>query len=159
MCFSHMLWSPWYARYEVMTLLVMLMICIVVLLVSLGCICLWMAIFCKNAIWSSLVSWMPLMFKLCTYGYILLNLCLEPCSFYLRSKIHFSSWMFSLHATLWRSLSFILPQRHLMLKDRIGDQRGGEWMGADKNSSQELSLCPKSLTKNLTTDLLTLGIS
>jgi hypothetical protein len=31
-----------------MTLLVMLMICIVVLLVALGCICLWMAFFCKK---------------------------------------------------------------------------------------------------------------
>jgi hypothetical protein len=106
MCFSHMLWSPWYAGYEVMTLLVMLMRCIAVPFVALGCICLWMAFFCKNDIWSSLVSWMPLMFKLCTYGYILLNLCLEPCSFHLGSKTHFSSWMFSLHATLWRSLSF-----------------------------------------------------
>jgi hypothetical protein len=92
----------------------MLMRCIVVLLVALECICLWMAFFCKNVIWSSLVSRMPLIFKLCAYGYILLNLCLEPCSFHLGSKTHFSSWMFSLHATLWRSLCFFLPQRHFM---------------------------------------------
>jgi hypothetical protein len=77
-------------------------------------ICLWMAFFCKNAIWSSLVSRMPLMFKLGACGYIFLNLCLEPCSFHLGSKIHLSSWMLSLHATLWRSLSFFLPQRHFM---------------------------------------------
>jgi hypothetical protein len=44
---------------------------------------------------------MPLMFKLGAYGNILLNLCLEPCSFHLGSKIHLSS--FSLHVTLWRS--------------------------------------------------------
>jgi hypothetical protein len=50
-------------------------------LVDLGYICLWMAFFCKNAIWSSLVSRMPLMFKLGAYGYVLLNLCLEPCFF------------------------------------------------------------------------------
>jgi hypothetical protein len=68
----------------------------------------------KNAIWISLVSRMPLMFILGAYGYILLILCLEPCSFHLGSKIHLSSWMFSLHATLWRSLSFFLPQRHFM---------------------------------------------
>jgi hypothetical protein len=37
---------------------------------------------------------------------LLLNLFLKPCSFHLGSKIHLSSWMFSLHATLWRSLSF-----------------------------------------------------
>jgi hypothetical protein len=43
MCFSHMLCSPRYAKYEVMTLIVMLMRCIDVLLVALGCICLWMA--------------------------------------------------------------------------------------------------------------------
>jgi hypothetical protein len=57
---------------------------------------------------------MPLMFKLGSYSYILLNLCLEPCSIHLGSKIHLPSWMFSLHATLWRSLSFFLPQRHFM---------------------------------------------
>jgi hypothetical protein len=114
MCFSHMLLSPWYSRYEVMTFLVMLMRCIAMLLVAFGCICLWMASFCKNSIWSSLVCRMPLMFKLGAYGYILLNLCLEPCSFYLGSKIHLSSWMFSVHASLWRSLSFFLPQRHFM---------------------------------------------
>jgi hypothetical protein len=31
------------------------------------------------------------------------------------------------------------PKAHLpswILKDRLGDQRGGEWMGADKNSSR-----------------------
>jgi hypothetical protein len=61
------------------------------LLVVLGYICLWMVYFCKNAILSSLVSRMPLMFKLGAYGYILLNLFLEPCSFHLRSKIHLSS--------------------------------------------------------------------
>jgi hypothetical protein len=68
---------------------------------------------CKNDIWSSLVSGMPLMFILGAYGYILLNLCLEPCSFHLGSKIHLSSWMFSLHATLWRSLSFFFPEKAL----------------------------------------------
>jgi hypothetical protein len=69
----------------------------------------------KWYIWSSLVSWMPLMFKLCTYGYFLLNLCLGTMFFFhLGSKTHLSSWMFSLHATLWRSLSFFLPQRHFM---------------------------------------------
>jgi hypothetical protein len=77
-------------------------------------ICLWMAFFCKTAIWSSLMARMPFMFILGPYGYILLNLCLEPCSFHFGSKIHLSSWMFSLHATLWRSLSFFLPQRHFM---------------------------------------------
>jgi hypothetical protein len=97
-----------------MTLLVMLMRCIVMLMVALGYICLWMAFFCKNAIYSSLVSIMSLMFILGVYGYILLKLCLEPCSFHLGSKIHLSSGMFSLHATLWRSLSFFLPQRHFM---------------------------------------------
>jgi hypothetical protein len=56
-----------------------------VLLVALGYICLWMAFFCKNAIRSSLVSSTPLMFKLGAYGYILLNLRLEPCSFHLGS--------------------------------------------------------------------------
>jgi hypothetical protein len=45
----------------------------------------------KNAIWISLVSRMPLMFILGAYGYILLILCLEPCSFHLGSKIHLSS--------------------------------------------------------------------
>jgi hypothetical protein len=49
---------------------------------------LWMPFFCKNAIWSSLLSRLPLMFKLGAYGYILLNLCLEPFSFHLGSKIH-----------------------------------------------------------------------
>jgi hypothetical protein len=92
----------------------MLMRCIAILLVALGYICFWMASFCKNAIWSSLVSRMPLIFKLGVYGYILLNLCLEPCSFCQGSNIHLSSWMFSLHATLWRSLSFFFPQRHFM---------------------------------------------
>jgi hypothetical protein len=101
----------WIWAYD---LLVMLMWRIIVLLVALGCICLWMAFFCKNSIWSSLVSWMPVMFKLCTYCYILLNLCLEPCSFDLGSKTHLWSWMFSLHATLWRSLIFFLSQRHFM---------------------------------------------
>jgi hypothetical protein len=85
------IWSPWYSRYEVVTLLVMPMRCIVVLLVALGYIYLWMPFFGKNAIWFSLVSRIPIMFKLCAYGYILLNLCLEPCSFYSGSKIHFSS--------------------------------------------------------------------
>jgi hypothetical protein len=61
------------------------------LLVALGYICLWMASLCKNAILSFLVSRMPLMFNLGTYGYTLLNLCLEPCSFYLGSNIHLSS--------------------------------------------------------------------
>jgi hypothetical protein len=83
-------------------------------LVPLGYICLWMPSFCKNAIWSSLVGRMPFMLILGAYGYILLNLCLEPCSFHLGSKIHLSSWMFSLYSTLWRSLSFFLPQRHFM---------------------------------------------
>jgi hypothetical protein len=83
-------------------------------LVPLGCICLWMPSFCKNAIWSSLVGRMPFMLILGAYGYILLNLCLEPCSFHLGSKIHLSSWMFSLYSTLWRSLSFVLPRRHFM---------------------------------------------
>jgi hypothetical protein len=69
-----------------MTLLVMLMRCIVVLLVALGYIYLWMAFFCKNAIWSSLVSRMPLMFKFCAFGYILLNLWMEPCSFHLGQR-------------------------------------------------------------------------
>jgi hypothetical protein len=55
------------------------------LLVALGYICLWMSSLCKNAIWSSLVSRMPLMLNLGAYGYILLNLCLEPCSFHLGS--------------------------------------------------------------------------
>jgi hypothetical protein len=40
-------------------------------------------LFVQNAIWSFLVSRMPLMFKLGAYGYILLNLCLEPCSSHL----------------------------------------------------------------------------
>jgi hypothetical protein len=114
MCFSHMLCSPWYARYEVTTLLMMLIRCIDMILVAMGYIRLWTASFCENAIWSSLVSRMPLMFKLGAYSYILLNSFLEPCSFHLGSKIHLSSWMFSLHATLWRSLSFFLPQRHFM---------------------------------------------
>jgi hypothetical protein len=74
-----------------MTLLVMLMRCIAMLLVALGYICLWMALFCINAIKSSLVSRMPLMFILGAYGYILLKLCLEPCPFHLGSKIHLSS--------------------------------------------------------------------
>jgi hypothetical protein len=113
MFFSHMLCSPWYARYEVMTLFVMLMRCIAILLVALGYICLWMASFCKNAKWSSLVSRMPHMFILGAYGYILLNLCLEPCCFHLGSKIPLSSWI-TLHATLWRSLSLFLPQRYFM---------------------------------------------
>jgi hypothetical protein len=103
-----------YARFEVMTLLVLLMRCIAMLLIALGYICLWMASFCKNAIWSSLVSRMPLIFKLGAYVYIFLNLCLEPCSFCLGSKTHLSSWIFSIHAILWRSLSFFLPQRHFM---------------------------------------------
>jgi hypothetical protein len=34
---------------------------------------------------------LPLMFKLGAYGYILLNLCFEPCSLHLGSKIHLSS--------------------------------------------------------------------
>jgi hypothetical protein len=36
------------------------------------------------------------------------------------------------------------------LKDRLHDQRRGEWMGADKNSSpkRELGLCPKFTTKD-----------
>jgi hypothetical protein len=42
--------------HEVMTLLVMLMRCIVVLLVALGCICLWMSFFCKNYIHDPLLS-------------------------------------------------------------------------------------------------------
>jgi hypothetical protein len=109
MCFSYMRWLPWYAGYEVMTLLVMLMRCIATLLVALRYICLWMAFFCKNAIWSSLVSRMPLMFNLGPYDYILLNLCLEPCSFHLGSKILLSSWMFSLHAILWRSVRHGYP--------------------------------------------------
>jgi hypothetical protein len=54
------------------------------------------------------------MFILGAYGYIFLNLCLEPCSFHLGSKIHLSSRMFSLHATLWRSLNFFLLKRHFM---------------------------------------------
>jgi hypothetical protein len=74
-----------------MTLLVMLMRCIVMLLIALGYIRLWMAFFCKNAILSSLVGRMPFMFILGAYGYIMLNLCLEPCSFHLGSKIHLSS--------------------------------------------------------------------
>jgi hypothetical protein len=74
--------------------------------------CGWLS-FCKNAIWSPLVSRMPLMFKLGAYGYILLNLCLEPCSFHLVSKIHLSPWMFRLHATLWRSLSFFFAAKAL----------------------------------------------
>jgi hypothetical protein len=74
-----------------MTLLVMLMLCIAMLLVALGCVCLWMAFLYKNDICSPLVSRMPLMFKLGAYGYILLNLFLEPCSFLLGSKIHLSS--------------------------------------------------------------------
>jgi hypothetical protein len=122
-----MLWSPWFARYEVMTLLVMLMRCIAMLLVALGYIYLWMALFCRNAIWSSLVSRMPLMLNLGAYGYILLNLCLEPCSFHLGSKIHLSSWMFSLHATLWRSLSFFLPQRHFMYHAQSVNHENGMW--------------------------------
>jgi hypothetical protein len=71
----------------------------------------------KCYIWSSLVSWMPFMLKLCRYGYIL-HSCLicacVSCSFHLGSKIHLSSWMFSLPVTLWRNLSFFLPQRHFM---------------------------------------------
>jgi hypothetical protein len=63
---------------------VMLMRCIAMLLVALGYICLWMPSFCKNAIRSSLV-------KLGAYAYILLNLCLEPCSDHLGSKIHLES--------------------------------------------------------------------
>jgi hypothetical protein len=61
------------------------------LLVALGYICLWMPSFCKNVIRFSLVSRMPLVFNLDSYGYILLNLCLESCSFLLGSKIHLSS--------------------------------------------------------------------
>jgi hypothetical protein len=75
-----------------MTLLVMLMRCIAMLLVALGYIyaCGWLS-FYKNAIRFFLVSRMPLVFILGTYGFILLNLCLEPCSFHLGSKIHLSS--------------------------------------------------------------------
>jgi hypothetical protein len=58
----------------------------------------------KCYIWSSLMSWIPFM----------LNLCLGPCSFHMGSKTYVSSWMFRLQATSWRSLSFFLPQRHLM---------------------------------------------
>jgi hypothetical protein len=122
-----MLCSPWYARYEVMTFLVMLMRCIAMLLVALGYICLRMAFFCKHVIWSSLVSRMPLMFKLGAYGYILLNLYLEPCSFHLGSRIQLSSWMCSLHATLWRSLSFFLPQRHFMYHAYFVNHENGTW--------------------------------
>jgi hypothetical protein len=41
------------------------------------------------------------------------------------------------------------------LKDRLGDQRGGELMGADKNSSpkRELGLYPKFTTKDSHTSL------
>jgi hypothetical protein len=60
-------------------------------LLALGYICLWMPSFCKKAICSSLVSRMPFMFFLGAYGYNLLNLFLEPCSFHLGSKIHLSS--------------------------------------------------------------------
>jgi hypothetical protein len=127
MWFSHMLWSPWYARYEVMTFLVMLMRCIAMHLVALGCICLWMAFFCKNAIWSFLMSRMPLMFKLSAYGYIMLNLCLEPCSFHFGSRIHLSSWMFSVNATLWRNLSFFLPQMHFMYHASFVNHEFGMW--------------------------------
>jgi hypothetical protein len=102
-----MRWSPWYSRYEAMTLLVMLMRCIAALLVALGYIYMLVnGLLCKNAIRSSLVTRMPLEFKLGAYGYILVNLCMEPCFVYLGSNIRLSSWMFSLHATLWSSLSF-----------------------------------------------------
>jgi hypothetical protein len=110
-----------------MTLLVMLMRCIAMLLVALGYICLWMASFYKYAIWSPLVSRMSFMFILGAYGYTLLNLCLESCSFHLGSKIHLSSWMLSLYATLWRSLSFFLPQRHFMYHAQFVNHENGMW--------------------------------
>jgi hypothetical protein len=84
-------------------------------------------LFVKNAIWSSLVGRMPFMYILGAYGYIFLNLCLEPCSFHLGSKIHLSSWMFSVHATLWRSLSFFQPQRHFMYHAQIVNHETGMW--------------------------------
>jgi hypothetical protein len=66
-------------------------------------------------LYESVVSRMPLMFILGAHGYILLNLCLEPCSFHLGSKIQLSSWMFGLHATLWRSLSLFLVAKALQV--------------------------------------------
>jgi hypothetical protein len=88
---------------------------------------LWMASFCKNAIWSSLVGRMPFMFILGAYGYIFLNLCLEPCSFIWDQRSILSSWIFSLHATLWRSLSFFLPQRHFMYHVYLVNHENGMW--------------------------------
>jgi hypothetical protein len=41
------------------------------------------------------------------------------------------------------------PPFKIKVKNRLGDQRGGEWMGADKNSSpkRELGTYPKFTTK------------
>jgi hypothetical protein len=55
----------------------------------------------------------------------------------------------------WFFLPFATNSRSGQLKDRLGDQRGGEWMGADKNSSpkRELDLNPKFTTKDSHTSL------
>jgi hypothetical protein len=114
-CFSYILWSPWYAGYELMMLLVMLMRCIAMLLVAVGSLYLWIAYYYKNAIYDPLL-WVECL-SCSNYALMAISslICAwEPCSFHLESKTHLSSWMFSLHATLLRSLSFFFPQRHFM---------------------------------------------
>jgi hypothetical protein len=126
MWFSHMFWSPWYARYEVMTLLVMLMRCIAMLLVALGYIRLWMAFFLYKMLYDpflwveclSCSNWvrMAISCLICAWNPVLLI-------WDERSIYHH----LFLHATLWRSLRFFLPQRHFMYHAELVNYNNGMW--------------------------------
>jgi hypothetical protein len=101
MCFSHMLWSPWYAKYEFMTLLVMLMRCIAMLLVALGYICLWMAFFLYKMLYDPLLwveclscsNWvlMAISCLICAWNHVLFiwdqrSICHHGCLAYMLPK-------------------------------------------------------------------------
>jgi hypothetical protein len=103
MCFSYIHWSLWYAGCE-----------LIILLVSSCDVQLWDVyacewfIFCENATYDPLLWVECITCSNCAHMTISCLICAWVwCSFHLGSMTHLSSWMFSLHATLWRSLSFI----------------------------------------------------
>jgi hypothetical protein len=52
-----------------------------------------------------------------------------------------------------KNIRIDMSRKRERMKDWLGDRRGGEWMGADKNSSQELGLCPQITSQESRTHL------
>jgi hypothetical protein len=66
-------------------------------------------LFCANAIYDPLLWVECLSCSNCAHMAISCLICAwVSCSFHLGSNTYLSSWMFSLHVTLWRSLSFFM---------------------------------------------------